>query len=338
MPPTRSRPTARALATAARSALALFDVSPRARMQRLHDGENTTWKVQPPGKRRPLVVRLHRANYQSPARIEGELLWLDALGRDLPGRAPTPVRSRQGRMLCTVPVPGTDQIRPASLLTWSPGRFPSWPGGLVALERVGALTACLHVHAQSWRSPAKRRRPTLGLEEHVGDECHWGIAPVAVPGLRKSQREYVAATIDDVRSRLASWDKPRRTRGLIHGDCHLGNLLIDQGRARAIDFDDSARTYFLMDPAVTLLSAALGDGFAAREAAYWRGYRSEGGAIPAADHGLLATFQLVRFISMFAWSYTRSDHPRLKAYHPRRQKLMLAACRTWQRTGGARIR
>ena len=285
-----------------------------------------------------MVFRLHRANYQSPARIEGELSWLDALGRDLPGRAPTPIRSKQGRVLCTVSVPGTDQSRPASLLTWSPGRFPSWPGSLRALEQVGALTAGLHAQARSWGSTAKRRRPALGLEQHIGGECHWGIAPVAVPGLRKPQRAYVAATIDDIRSRLASWDKPRRTRGLIHGDCHLGNLLIHEGRARAIDFDDSARTYFLMDPAVTLLSAALADGFEARQAAYWKGYHSEGGAIPPADEGRLATFQLVRLISMFAWSYTRSDHPRLKAFHPRRQKLMLASCRTWHRTEGARIR
>jgi Ser/Thr protein kinase RdoA (MazF antagonist) len=333
-----ARPTARALARAAREALAQFGVSPRARIARLQDGENTTWKVTTLRPRRTLVLRLHRANYQSPTRIEAELRWLEALGRDLPGCAPTPIRSTAGAALQAVAVGGTDQTRPASLLTWTSGRFAAWPGSPRALGRLGALTAKLHVHGRAWRHAAKRQRPALAFEDHVGARCHWGIAPLDVPGLRKSQRTFLAKTLRDLAPRIDSWDNPRTKRGLIHGDLHLGNALIEGDVARAIDFDDCVRTWYLMDPAVTLLSAALHDGFDARRDAYWAGYASEGGTIPAGDAEQLASFQLVRFITMHAWSYTRRGNARIRAYHPKRQKLMLDACRVWHRTDGARIR
>lgn len=307
-------------------------------MQRLQDGENTTWRVWPTRGRKQLVLRLHRAGYQSPRRIEGELAWLEALGRDEPGIAPLPARSRDGRWLHEVELPATRVVRPATLLRWTEGRFTPWPGSPNALTQLGTLAAKLHRHARTWRSSAKTRRPLLGFEEQVGRACHWGVAPLDVPGLRKPQRDLLAGTIRTLRARIAAWDRRSGTRGLIHADLHLGNVLLADGVARAIDFDDCVRTWFLMDPAVTLLSAALREGYARRRDAFWSAYAAEGGVIPSSDQEMLPTFHLMRMITMFAWSWSRCDHPQLRAYHAVRQKLMLAACRVWNRTQGTRIR
>lgn len=332
---TMARPTSRALARAAREALAEFNVSPRARMKRMHDGENTIWRVYPPREQKSLVLRLH--GYQPASRIEAELAWLDALAQDLPGLAPKPQEAWDGSRLQVVPVAGMSSARPASLLTWIEGRMASWPGHPNALSQLGALSAKLHSHAQGWRSPAKQRRPKLGFEEHAGDTCHWGIAPLAVPGLRAAQRQYLEGILDDLRAMAAQWSRRRNTVNLIHADLHLGNSLFAVGVARAIDFDDCARTWFMMDPAVTLLSASLNDGAPRRIEAFWSGYAEEGGAIPVSDFEHLPTFQLMRMITMYAWSWTRSSHPRIKQYHPMRRRMMMSACRAWSKSDGSSL-
>ena len=301
-------------------------------MRRLNDGENTTWRVTP--HRGPeAVLRLHRAGYHTDRSIEAELAWLRALAADEPGAAPEPRATPDGHFLVGVKVGVAQTRRAASLLTWTQGRFTSWPGSPAALRKIGRLAARLHTQSRAWKSPAKRRRAKLAFEDHVGADCHWGASPLALPSLRSSQRDRLRGVLADVRARIEE-ARPRLGSGLIHGDLHLGNVLIDGDVARAIDFDDAVRSWWVVDPAVTLLAASLNADAERRVAAFWTGYEEQGGCIHANHHALLPTVQIVRLVSMLAWSWTRRANARIAAHHKNRQRLTLAACRRWVRTGG----
>ena len=328
-------PTTRELSQAAREALRAFGVSPRARMRRLNDGENTTWRVTP-SRGAESVLRLHRFGYHTDRGIRAELAWLDALARDEPGLAPAALEAPDGDRLVHVEVGASGLVRAASLLSWTPGRFPRWPGSRPALQKIGVLTATLHNHSKAWRDVSKRHRAKLMFDDHVGESCHWGLTPLEVPGLRKGHRETLRRVIEQVRERLDE-ATPKLGVGLIHGDLHLANVLLDGPVARAIDFDDAMRTWFMLDPAVTLAAAALGPKWEPRIAAYWKGYEEVGGPIHPNHHTLLPTVQMMRLITMFVWSWTRSGNPRIKRYHASRQKLTLNACRAWVRSKGASI-
>ncbi|MCA9540267.1 MAG: phosphotransferase, partial [Myxococcales bacterium] len=106
----------RLLARQAVEAFGLVD----ARLDLLDHAENTTFRVTAPQGR--YVLRVHRPGYRSPAEIQSELWWLDALTREAGLRVPRPQRTPDGRWLVQCQVPGVPEPRDCVLFEWLDGR------------------------------------------------------------------------------------------------------------------------------------------------------------------------------------------------------------------------
>jgi Ser/Thr protein kinase RdoA (MazF antagonist) len=77
------------------------------------------------------------------------------------------------------------------------------------------------------------------------------------PGCRKDT-ELLRATAAQVQGMLAVLGTGRAAWGMIHADLHPGNMLWQQGRVGAIDFDDCGTGPYLFDLAVALYEWTAG--------------------------------------------------------------------------------
>lgn len=69
----------------------------------------------------------------------------------------------------------------------------------------------------------------------------------------------IRAVASALMSELAALEMTDRTYGLIHGDAHAGNFLIDGQRLTFFDFDDAIYTWYAYDVATTLFSTTLAE-------------------------------------------------------------------------------
>lgn len=245
---------------------------PAARLTLLQYEDNAVYRVDTAGGER-FVLRIGAAEGHGAARQRSELAWLSALARDSDLLIPRPLPATDGALLATVGVEGVPKPRHCALFRWLPGRPPGPEVDAATAAAIGALAAGLHAHADRFVPPPDFARPTWDLD---------GLFPLAADPARLASRlsqhaqRILAATVARLRRQLAALRPGPADWGLIHADLHRGNLLVRQGRAGAIDFDDCGWGYRLFDLATVLsslrrfvpprafapLRAALLDGYA----------------------------------------------------------------------------
>lgn len=303
---------ARALRKLAQGAVGCYGLG-GARLKLIQHGENTTFRVDASGstptqvEKGPYVedrylLRIHRVGYQTAESIVSELAWLSALRRDFGLAVPEPVSSLDGELLVTVSVPAIPEGRSCSLLRWLEGRFCRRRCHPRHFEAVGRLMARLHQHAAHWPLPAGFSRRHWNREGlfgenagyYLGSDEVWALLP---PACRKPFEE-VADQLQQVMFELGTGPD---VYGLIHADLHMDNVLLRDGEARAIDFDDSGFGYWTYD-----FAAALCDWQGAEE---WPCYRDAllGGyaqirPLPEAQLAHLDLFMAARHVSVVLWA------------------------------------
>jgi len=297
-------------------ALERHDVDVR-RMKLLVHLENTTFRID--GADGPHVLRINRSRRHDLAAVRSELTWLEALRRDTDLVVPDPVRNRSGDLVTSVGAPGVPEVRDTVLFRWVEGRFPGRAVGCSTLEGLGAFTARLHGHAESWQPPegfargdvewGTRRAPGEMAREF--DEALATASPVTAAQLRifRAAREVVEPA-------MKALGKSKRTYGLIHSDLHLANCLSERGEMRAIDFDDCGFGHYMNDCGITLWYLQQRPDFESLRQAYLRGYRGNR-KLPRREEHLLETFQAARTLFMSSWFARRTDHPGLRERAPR---------------------
>jgi Ser/Thr protein kinase RdoA (MazF antagonist) len=139
------------------------------------------------------------------------------------------------------PFPGGGTLRrvdeiPYALFDRKAGRAPDELDAASA-ERLGMLIGRVHgVGAELERSGRVRERPRLDGESFVRRELDFLDDGDWVPARLWSRYERAALDLADL--------DDRRGRGaeeiLLHGDLHLGNVLLREGLLRLLDFDDAA--------------------------------------------------------------------------------------------------
>jgi Ser/Thr protein kinase RdoA (MazF antagonist) len=288
--------------------LARWGLSPATVISLLNVSENATFALSDPAARRDLVLRVHRVGYSSAEEIHSELAWINALRRDGVIDTATVVPGSNGELVQTLASPSGRVPRHAVAFERLPGKEPD--AGVDAprwFERLGELTAKLHLHAKSWALPAGFRRKRWDLDAMVGDNGYWGSWRAGI-GLDRPGTAVLEQALSFIKERIDRFGVGPERFGLVHADLRLANLLVHDSHLRIIDFDDCGFSWFMYDFATAV-------SFIEHEAmvpdllqAWVAGYR-KAAPLSAEERAEIPTFVVLRRILLTAWLASHIEVP-----------------------------
>jgi Ser/Thr protein kinase RdoA (MazF antagonist) len=293
---------------------------PRGRLKLIQHLENTTFCFDLSGTEsgrdvprhdpyRPgrLLLRIHRTNYQTPRSIASELDWLAALRQGEGLVVPDPVVSPDGKSVVIVQTAGVPEPRACSLLRWIDGRVQEWNPTVGQFNALGELMARLHNHAASWQRPAAFERRHLDWEGLFGDNAGFASGGAAtwarVPQAYRSCFEDVAKKTRHVMDELGNGADDF---GLIHADLHTGNVVLRNGGAYPIDFDDCGFAHWVYDIGAPLIYFQDRDDWPCLVKALLRGYARRR-PLPTRQLNHLHQFMAARHVSFALWEADRAQ-------------------------------
>jgi Ser/Thr protein kinase RdoA (MazF antagonist) len=288
--------------------LARWGLSSATAISLLNVSENATFALSDPATRRDLVLRVHRLGYSSAEEIRSELAWMNALHRDGVIETATPVPGGNGELVQTLASPSGRAPRHAVAFRRLPGKEPD--AGVDAprwFERLGELTAKLHLHAKSWVLPAGFCRKRWDVDAMVGDNGYWGPWREAI-GLDRAGMTVLEQALSFIKERIDRFGASPDRFGLVHADLRLANLLVHDTHLRIIDFDDCGFSWFMYDFATAV-------SFIEHEAmvpdllqAWVAGYR-KAAPLSAEERAEIPTFVVLRRILLTAWLASHAEVP-----------------------------
>jgi Ser/Thr protein kinase RdoA (MazF antagonist) len=290
------------------SSLARWGLSHATVISLLNVSENATFALSDPTAERDLVLRVHRVGYSSAEEIHSELAWISALRRDGVIDTATVLPGSNGELVQTLASPSGRAPRHAVAFERLPGKEPD--AGVDALpwfERLGELTAKLHLHAKSWVLPAGFRRKRWDLHAMVGDSGYWGSWRAGI-GLDRPGTAVIEQALSFIKQRIDRFGVGPERFGLVHADLRLANLLLHDTHLRIIDFDDCGFSWFMYDFATAV-------SFIEHEAmvpvlmeAWVAGYR-KAAPLSAEERAEIPTFVVLRRILLTAWLASHIEVP-----------------------------
>lgn len=275
-----------------------YPVDPRSDVSLLDFSENATFKVTDFHTGEPSVLRVHRLNYHSHPDVRSELAWLTALRREAGVRTPHVLPGRDGELVVNFDPGDGKGPRMCVRFEFLPGAAPAEVELLTEFERLGSITARMHRHAKSWSRPDGFTRFSWSFESAFGPSPRWGDWRVA-PGVGNEQRRLLERLQSVLQKRLQSYHDNSRF-GLIHADLRLANLLISDGEAAVIDFDDCGFGWYMYDLATALTFIEHTPEVPGLIERWLTGY---GSVLPidARDRREVWTFILFRRLLVLAW-------------------------------------
>ncbi len=309
MPGSGPDDTIESLEAVARAALPRFGLPDDAPVSLLHHRENAVFRVVDPENGRPFALRVHRLGYRTTQEIRSELAWMEALRSD--GiHTPAPRAAVDGSTVQTVTVAGLDAPRDVDVLSWVEGSPLDAGSGADAYRLLGRTCAQIQQQAQRWTPPAWFRRPRWDAPALVGKAALWGdYADLAA--LTAEQRALFDRAAAVVFRRLAAFGHGPDRFGLTHGDLMPDNVLLHDGAAFVIDFDDSGYGWYLYDLATLLAVKLLDPDYATAQEAWIEGYRGIA-PLPESHVAELETLVMARGLLLVGWMHTRRETPTAK--------------------------
>lgn len=138
--------------------------------------ENATFKaVYQDGK--TLILRVNRANYHTLQELKSEIEWVSALYKDNAVSTPVIMSNYQGEKIypITVHSEGEEKQLWVTAFEFCKGSEPSISDDLSPwFEKLGELTARLHLHTRTWVEPQGFVRKKWDQQTMVGPEGYWG--------------------------------------------------------------------------------------------------------------------------------------------------------------------
>ena len=249
---------------------------------------------------------MHRENYHSKNAIACELAWLRALGDDGGVITPRALHGADGEHIQTLAMNGLENRRHAVLFEFIEGEEPDETQDLVApFERLGEVTAKLHLHSLAWTRPRGFERLTWDYEHILGETPHWGDWRQA-PAMDAANIEVLSRQQQRLRKRLESYGTGRHRFGLVHADLRLANLLVNGNSTRVIDFDDCGFGWLLYDLATAFSFFEDHPQVPALVDAWLKGYRRLR-PLAAGDEAEIQTFIMLRRMALLAWIGSHSE-------------------------------
>jgi Ser/Thr protein kinase RdoA (MazF antagonist) len=277
-----------------------------ATLAMINHSENTTYRVSPPGGRRPVVLRVHRDGYHTVNGVRSELAWMRALQAEGGVQTPQAIPGRDGADIQTVSHGSMPTPRNCVLFEFIEGEEPRQDHDLAKpFERLGEVTAKTHEHSRRWRRPDYFERTVWDFEHSLGAAPNWGPW-LEGPDMTPARRPLLQRLVDTIERRLQRFGQSPDRYGLIHADFRLANLLIHQGEIRVIDFDDCGLGWFLYDAGTAVSFFEHKPEVPALLDAWCEGYRRIR-PLAKADEAELPTFVILRRMILFAWMGSHAE-------------------------------
>ncbi len=269
-----------------------------AEIRFLSQSENTTFLAIDPSSDARLILRVHRPGYHTLDEIRSEIAWIHALIADRVIETPEPIRDGDGAFLRSLAL--DDSTRYVAAFAYMSGHEPDLSDGLTPwFNKLGALSARLHLHSRRWTKPVGFVRKTWDFDAMLGSHALWGDWRAGI-GLTDTSRRLLQTVADELRHRLARYGATRDRFGLIHADLRLANLLLDGDRLGIIDFDDCGFSWFLYDFAAAISFHEHEPIVPELQSAWLTGYRTVAPALPG-DEAMMPVFIMLRRLLLTAW-------------------------------------
>jgi Ser/Thr protein kinase RdoA (MazF antagonist) len=288
------------------AALPSWGLSPQTELSLLTISENATYRVHDKASDRRLILRVHRPDYHSIEEIISELAWINALRADRVATIPAPVAGLDGAFLYQLH-DGVDE-RSVAAFEYVEGREPAPDQDLAGwFDRLGAISARLHIHARSWQRPPGFARKLWNFETMIGDTPHWGRWGEGL-GLDAAGRALLGRAVEAIRKHVERYGMGPDRFGLVHADLRLANLLVNGDELNLIDFDDCGFSWFVYDFASSVSFIEHDPIIPELLDAWLAGYRS---VLPLAreDADMIPVFVMLRRILLVAWIASHSETP-----------------------------
>jgi Ser/Thr protein kinase RdoA (MazF antagonist) len=283
----------------AQGLLAQYELSSKASVTMINHSENVTYRVDDPDRDRKTILRVHRAGYHSRQGIWSELEWLQALRRDAGVETPVPIAAKDGSVIQRVGSAELPQERYAVMFEFMAGHEPPEDNLVGPFERLGEVTARLHLHAKAWRQPAGFTRHTWDYEAMFGAKPTWGRWQDGL-GVTGEAKKTLQRLAEALKRRLGAYGQGGERFGLVHADLRLANLLLEGERTKVIDFDDCGFSWYLYDLGSALSFIEHKPEVPELVASWVKGYRTVAPLL-AEDEAEIDTFILTRRLLLVAW-------------------------------------
>jgi Ser/Thr protein kinase RdoA (MazF antagonist) len=285
-----------------------WGLSPAANVRLLNLSENATYLVTDAAAHQEVVLRVHRVGYSSAEEIRSELEWMAALRRDAVIETAAPLPGRNGELVQTLVSPSGRPQRHAVAFEFLPGAEPAAGGDAPRwFERLGELTARMHLHSREWRPPAGFQRKRWDVEAMVGEGGYWGPWRAAI-GLEASGVAVIEEALAHIRRRLRRFGAGAERFGLVHADLRLANLLVDGVHLRIIDFDDCGFSWYMYDFA-TAVSFIEHEPMVAELLRSWVAGYVKTAPLSGEETAEIPTFVILRRILLTAWLASHREVP-----------------------------
>ena len=257
------------------------------------------------------VLRVHRPKYHSYRALNSEREWLESLslaGYQVPKILPT----KKAEYYVRAHING--EIRYLSVLDWIEGRslleleLDGVTGSFLAdaLTKVGELISQFHLHSEEWEPSKNFLRHRFDGDGFFGKSPFWGRYWDS-QYVTKDQRACLLESQQVISSKINSLGFSKGVFGLIHGDLHHGNILLDRGKnIRLIDFDDAGFGWYLYDIASLLFEYKDHPEFETLSEGFLRGYRKRR-FMSDNDWGMLPLFIHIRGRATIGWASERPE-------------------------------
>lgn len=286
----------------------LYDFSNGTSVELLSESENKVFLVSDPDRPEKYVIRVNsgRLSYHTPSSVASEMMWLIALRQDTDITVPEVMRSRDGSLVQTINAPDMDKPRHAVVYSFLPGTEPPEDQLIPGFERLGEISARMHLHARDWTPPAEFERHTWHPDEIFDDLLDWGPWQNGV-GVKGETLSLLSRLEDAVRKRAATLPKSREHYGLIHADLRLANLLVEGDHTAIIDFDDCGFGWYLFDLASALSFLEERPDVPELINCWLKGYRKVA-EIPADIEAEIPTLIMLRRLQLIGWVGYQQQH------------------------------
>ena len=290
-----------AIGREAQGLVKLYDFSGAATVSLLSESENKIYLVNDRGRPKKYVIRVNsgRLSYHTRPSIASEMMWLMALRRESDIVVPEVLTAKGGSLVQTITAPDLDKPRHAVVYSFLSGSEPPEGELIPGFERLGEISARLHLHAKSWTPPADFTRHSWTPEAILDDRLNWGPWQKGV-ALEGEALRLLSRLDAVVRARLAALSTGREHFGLIHGDLRLANLLVDGDRTALIDFDDCGYGWYLYDLATALSFLEERPDVPQLIASWLKGYRKVA-SVPADMEAAIPTLVMMRRLALIGW-------------------------------------